>query len=76
MPKILLSNYRDNYYKEINQEISNQKNQVQSKMNTVQQTLTKESALPKNFSIEKMEEPGNFMNSTMQTCIEKARLEP
>ena len=76
MPRILLSNYRDNYYKEINQEISNQRNQQQSKMNTVQQTLTKESALPKNFSIEKVEEPGNFMNGTMQTCIEKARLEP
>ena len=38
--------------------------------------LTRERALPEKFSVERLEEPGSFMNRTMQTSIEKARLEP
>jgi hypothetical protein len=76
MPKILLSSYREQYYREINQEISNQMNLKTGKYNTVQQMMTRERAIPERFSIERLEEPGNFMNKTMQTSIEKARLEP
>ncbi len=44
--------------------------------NSVQQMLTKEPALPQGFNIEKIDDPGNFMNRTMQTYIERVRLEP
>ncbi len=44
--------------------------------NAVQSMLNRERAIPAKFSIERLEDPGNFMNKTMQTSIEKAKLEP
>ena len=33
--------------------------------NSVQQLLTRERALPEKFNVEKLEEPGNFMNRNL-----------
>lgn len=38
--------------------------------------MTREKAIPSGFRIEKLEDPGRFMNQTFQTYIEKVRLEP
>jgi meckelin len=65
MPKVLLSTYKDQYYREINQEISKQLNDKIGRYNSVQQLLTRERALPEKFNVEKLEEPGNFMNRNL-----------
>jgi len=57
-------------------EISNVINMKQGRFNTVQQVLTRERAVPEGFRMERLEDPGNFMNRTMQTYIERVRLEP
>lgn len=47
-----------------------------NRYNSVQQMMTREPALPQGFNIDKIDDPGNFMNRTMQTYIERVRLEP
>lgn len=76
MPQKMLGYYKDLYYKEINQEISNVMNLKTNRFNSVQQVLTREPALPAGFRIDRLEDPGKFMNRTMQTYIERVRLEP
>jgi len=76
MPQKMLGYYKDLYYKEINQEISNVMNLKTNRFNSVQQVLTRERALPAGFRIDRLEDPGKFMNRTMQTYIERVRLEP
>lgn len=76
MPQKMLGYYRDLYFKEINQEISNALNTKTNRFNSVQQAMTREKAVPSGFRIERLEDPGRFMNRTFQTYIEKVRLEP
>lgn len=47
-----------------------------NRFNSVQQVLTRERAVPAGFRIDRLEDPGKFMNRTMQTYIERVRLEP
>lgn len=70
MPQKMLAYYKDLYYKEINQEISNVINTNTNRFNSVQSALTREKALPKGFNINKLDDSGNFMNRLMQTYIE------
>jgi hypothetical protein len=51
-------------------------NMKTNRFNTVQQVLTRERAVPAGFRIDRLEDPGKFMNRTMQTYIERVRLEP
>lgn len=76
MPKNMLGYYKDLYFKEINQEISNVINTKTNRFNSVQQVLTRERALPAGFRVDRLEDPGKFMNRTFQTYIERVRLEP
>lgn len=76
MPQKMLGYYKDLYFKEINQEISNALNNKTNRFNSVQQAMTREKALPANINMSKLEDPGRFMNRTMQTYIERVRLEP
>lgn len=76
MPQKMLGYYKDLYYKNINQELSNVINLNTNRFNSVQQVLSRERALPEGFRIDKLEDPGKFMNRTFQTYIERVRLEP
>lgn len=76
MPQKMLAYYKDLYFKEINQEISNVMNSKTNRFNSVQQVLNRESAVPKGFNIGRLADPGNFMNRLMQTYIEQVRVEP
>lgn len=76
MPEKMLGYYKDLYYKEINQEISNVVMSKTNRFNSVQQVLTRERALPEGFRIDRLDDPGKFMNRTMQTYVERVRLEP
>ena len=51
-------------------------NMKTNRFNSVQQVLTRERAVPAGFRIDRLEDPGKFMNRTMQTYIERVRLEP
>jgi hypothetical protein len=76
MPQKMLGYYKDLYFREINQEISNALNAKTNRFNSVQQVLTRERAVPTGFRIDRLEDPGRFMNRTFQTYIERVRLEP
>lgn len=76
MPEKMLGYYKDLYYKEINLAISNITNTKTNRFNSVQQVLTREKAVPQGLDIQRLEEPGNFMNRMMQTYIEQVKTEP
>jgi hypothetical protein len=50
----MLMYYKDLYYKEINQEISNVMNLKTNRFNSVQQVMTREKAVPAGFNINKL----------------------